>query len=430
MKTLVILALVLAAGCMSIAAPLDSGQRLTLSLESVPLAKVLSMIAAQNKLNLVMSDDIDGEISLQLEDVDLKTALDAILTSNGFAYVVRENVVVVTSAEKASADILASRVIRLNYVDPVTVKAALDSRKSSKGQIIVLDKVMADASGSSTSSGSTYRPNRILITDYPSVIEDLAALVAEIDIPERIVQIEARIVETKLSDETRLGFSWPTSMSAKIAGASDGTSSGTDDATTSTSALGSMSLEDGQWTWGTLSVNQLSAVLDMLDQNGNSKLLSDPRITTVENHEAEIKIATVIPIQTINRFTEAAATQDIVTFQDFEVGISLKVTPRINGDGNITLDVEPIVEDIIGYSGPTGNQKPITATRSIKTRITVKEGETAALGGLLKEDVIESTQRVPFLGHIPLLGKALFTSKSHEKSTTDLIILITPRLLQ
>lgn len=430
MKTFMILALVLAAGCMSLAAPLDSGQRLTLSLESVPLAKVLSMIAAQNKLNLVMSDDIEGEISLQLEDVDLKTALDAILTSNGFAYVIRENVVVITSAEKTSTDILASRVIRLNYVDPVTVKAALDSRKSSKGQVIVLDKVLTDNTNSSSGgSTSTYRPNRILITDYPSVIEDLAALVAEIDIPERIVQIEARIVETKLSDETRLGFSWPTSMSAKIAGASDGTTSGTDDATTSTSALGSMSLEDGQWTWGTLSVNQLSAVLDMLDQNGNSKLLSDPRITTVENHEAEIKIATVIPIQTINRFTEAAATQDIVTFQDFEVGISLKVTPRINGDGNITLDVEPIVEDIIGYSGPTGNQKPITATRSIKTRITVKEGETAALGGLLKEDVIESTQRVPFLGHIPLLGKALFTNKSHEKSTTDLIILITPKLL-
>lgn len=430
MKTLLTIILIGCCGLSLTGAPLDSGQRLTLSLESVPLAKVLGMIAAQNKLNLVMSDDIKGEITLQLEDVDLKTALDAILTSNGFAYVIRENVVVVTSAEKASSDILASKVIRLNYVDPVTVKAALDSRKSNKGQVIVLDKVLSDAaSASSSGTTSTYRPNRILITDYPSVVEDLAALAAEIDVPERIVQIEARIVETKLSNESRLGFSWPSTLSAKIAGADDGTSSGSETETSTATALGSMGLEDGQWTWGTLSVDQLSLVLDMLDKNGNSKLLSDPRITTVENHEAEIKIATVIPIQTINRFTEAAATQDIVTFQDFEVGISLKVTPRINGDGNITMDVEPVVEDIIGYSGPTGNQKPITATRSIKTRITVKEGETAALGGLLKEDVIESTQRVPFLGHIPLLGSAFFTNKSQEKSTTDLIILITPKLL-
>ncbi|MBK7141143.1 MAG: hypothetical protein IPH75_03550 [bacterium] len=421
--------LLLAATISAGAAPLDTQQRLSISLESVPLTKVLGMIATQNKLNLVMGDDIQGEISLQLEDVDLKTALDAILTSNGFAYVIRDNVVVITSVEKASADILASRVIRLNYSDPVTVKSALDSRKSAKGQVIILDKVGTDVTGASSGTTSSYHPNRILITDYPSVVDDMARLVAEIDIPERIVQIEARIVETKVSNDTQLGFSWPTAISGKIAGASDGTSTGTEGETSTSSAMGSMNLEDGRWVWGTLSVNQLTAVLDMLDQDGNSKLLSDPRITTVENHEAEIKIATVIPIQTINRFTEAAATQDIVTFQDFEVGISLKVTPRINGDGNITLDVEPIVEDIIGYSGPSGNQKPITATRSIKTRITVKEGETAALGGLLKEDVIETTQRVPFLGHIPLLGSALFTHKSKEKSTTDLIILITPRIL-
>lgn len=432
MKTITVLAISLLTALSGFASsPLDGQQRLSISLESVPLTKVLGMIAAQNKLNLVMNADIEGEISLQLEDVDLKTALDAILTSNGFAYVIRDNVVVVTSAEKASGDILASKVIRLNYVDPVTAKAALESRRSAKGQIIILDKVMTDATGATGgSSASTFHPNRILITDYPSVLEDLVSLLSEIDIPERIVQIEARILETKVSKDSKLGFSWPTTMTSKIAGASDGTSTSTDETSTTTAnSAASMDLTSGRWVWGTLSIGQLSAVLDMLDQNGNSKLLSDPRLSTVENHEAEIKIATVIPIQTINRFTEAAATQDIVTFQDFEVGISLKVTPRINGDGNITLDVEPIVEDIIGYSGPVGNQKPITATRSIRTRITVKDGETAALGGLLKEDMIETTQRVPFLGHIPLLGGWLFTNKSSEKSTTDLIILITPHVL-
>ncbi len=406
--------------------PLDSTKRLNLSLESVPIAKVLSMIATQNKLNLVMSDDIDGDITLQLEDVDLGTALDAILTANGYAYVVRDNVIIVTSAEKASAENMASKVATLSYLDPAIAKAALDSRKSAKGQVIILDKESAEISGSS--SPSSFRPNRILITDYPAVVAELAALLAEMDIPERIVQIEARIVETKLDSQTKLGFAWPSAVSGKISGADDGTSSGST-TTASNTAAASMDLENGRWVWGKLSVDQLSAVLDLLDQNGNSKLLSDPKLVTVENHEAEIKIATVIPIQTINRFTEAAATQDIVTFQDFEVGISLKVTPRINGDGNITLDVEPTVEDIIGYSGPAGNQKPITTTRSIKTRITVKDGETAALGGLLKEDEITRSQRFPLLGHIPFLGKALFTNRTQEKSTTDLIILITPHVL-
>jgi len=97
-------------------------------------------------------------------------------------------------------------------------------------------------------------------------------------------------------------------------------------------------------------VSQMEATMNFLMTKGNSRLLSDPRISTVENNEAEISIATVIPIQTINRFTEGAATQDIVTFQDLNVGISLKVTPRINEAGRITLDVEPTVEDIIGYA--------------------------------------------------------------------------------
>jgi type IV pilus assembly protein PilQ len=427
MKKLMIVCVSLAVLYSSLSAgPLDTNKRLSMAMESVPIAKVLGMIAAQNQLNLVMSDDIEGDITLQLEDVDLRTALDAILTANGYAYVVRDNVIIVTAVENASAETMASRVVTLSYLDPVTAKAALESRKSLKGQVIILDRVQDGAANSGNPSG--FHPNRLLITDYPAVVIDLAALLVEMDAPERVVQIEARIVETKLDSQTRLGFAWPSAVSTKIAGAVDGVSSGTGTSVINTST-GSIDLETGRWIWGTLSVDQLSAVLNLLEQNGNSKLLSDPKLVTVENHEAEIKIATVIPVQTINRFTEAAATQDIVTFQDFEVGISLKVTPRINGDGNITLDVEPTVEDIIGYSGPVGNQKPITTTRSVRTRVTVKDGETAAIGGLLKEDVIQRTQRFPLLGHIPLLGKALFTNTSSEKSTTDLIILITPHVL-
>jgi len=158
--------------------------------------------------------------------------------------------------------------------------------------------------------------------------------------------------------------------------------------------------------------------------------VSDPRITTLENHEAEFKFETIIPIQTVNRFTEGAATSDIVTFEDEEVGISLKVTPRINENGLVTMDVAPKVEDIIGYAGPADNQKPITASRSIQTRITVADGETVALGGLIKENNIETIQRVPLLGHIPLIGRLLFSNKRVEKTSTDLIILITPHILK
>ena len=170
-------------------------------------------------------------------------------------------------------------------------------------------------------------------------------------------------------------------------------------------------------------------MLDFLDQAGHSKLLSDPRITTLDNHEAEIKVTTIVPIQTINRFSEGGSVQDIVTFQDEEVGITLKVTPHVIGDGEMILDVNPTVAEIIGYSGSIDNQKPITSERSVRTRIKVNDGETAVLGGLLKENKIETEQRLFFLGSLPILGN-LFRHKNAEVKTTDLLILISPKIVK
>ncbi len=191
----------------------------------------------------------------------------------------------------------------------------------------------------------------------------------------------------------KVGLNWPTQLNISAANArifnATNTSSNTNTTTnTNTSKSGAITkdLNQGGWVWGTLTVSELSTILNLLEQNGNSKLISDPHVTTLENHEAEIKITTVIPIPTISRFTESAATQDIVTFYDEEVGITLRVTPRINENGNITLTVESKIEDIIGYTGPTDSQKPITILRSVDSKITVENGETAALGGLLKED--------------------------------------------
>jgi type II secretory pathway component GspD/PulD (secretin) len=192
--------------------------------------------------------------------------------------------------------------------------------------------------------------------------------------------------------------------------------------------MGQIQLPDGKWQWGKLSLEETRLVLDFLQQRGNSKLISDPRITTLDNHPAEIKVTTIVPIQTINRFSEGGAVQDIVTFQDEEVGITLNVTPHICGNGEVILDVKPTVAEIIGYSGPTDNQKPITSQRSVNAKITVGDGETAALGGLLKENKIETEKRVFLLGNLPILGH-LFRHKSTESSTTELMIFITPTII-
>ncbi|MFZ5981218.1 MAG: type II secretion system protein GspD, partial [Candidatus Zixiibacteriota bacterium] len=320
----------------------------------------------------------------------------------------------------------ASKLMTLKYINPNTAVKALETRISEKGQITVLDKNLQD----SQSSTDKFQPNRILITERAGLLEELARLVKEIDVPERMIQIEAKIIETKLDKNSKLGFLWPSSVTGSLSNA-DGWTTSTDDeeGTTSNTIAGFHDIENESWTWGKVSVQQLDMVLDFLKQDDNTKLISDPHITTLENHEAEIKIETIVPIQTINRFSEGAVIQDIVTFQDEEIGISLKVTPRINEAGLITLEVNPVVEDIIGYAGSDDNRKPITSSRSIKTRITVNDGESIALGGLLKEDEIKSEQKLPLLGYIPILGKLLFTHTTTEKAKTDLIILITPRIL-
>ena len=403
------------------ASGLENTESLSLELESVPIAMVLQMIAQQNDLNLVISGEVTGEVTLRLDQVDVPTALNAILSPQGYNYYVKNNVIVVKLISADAPEELVSRTITLKYIEPITAKKALESRLSSKGQVVILDKA-ADAGG----GFKTYRANRILVTDFPPVIAEMAALIAEIDRPERMISIQVKIIETKVDTKSKLGFSWPTAIELTLGGTSDSATTGS---STTDGKAGQLDLNNGDWTWGTLSVGQLRGVLDLLNQSGNSKLISDPHITTLENHEAEIKVQTIVPIPTINRFTEGAAVQDILTFQDEEVGITLKVTPRITGDGKITLDVFPEVEDIIGFSGPPDNQKPITTSRSIRTRITVADGETAALGGLLKEDEIIQEQKVPLLGSIPLIGKLLFINKSKEKTTTDLIILITPRIM-
>ena len=431
-RILIVLLFVVCAVQVNSAEPtiLKQGDKISLELEQVSLPMVLQMIAKEYDLNIVLSKDITGDISLRLDQVDLQDALEAILYPNNYNFYIKNNVIIVKDNSENSFGELESAVIHLNYIDPITAKNALTSIKSDKGIITILDK-----NGENSSSNSTmkFSANKLFITDYPIKIEQMQKAVVALDVEERMISIAVKIIETTIDNSLKVGLNWPTQLNISVSDAVvDNTSTSTTTTTTTTDQTSGMLAKDlnsGGWVWGTLSVGELGVVLNMLEQNGNSKLVSDPHVTTLENHEAEIKITTVIPIPTISRFTEAAATQDIVTFYDEEVGITLTVTPRISDDGKIALTVEPKIEDIVGYTGPVDSQKPITISRSVKSKITVRDGETAALGGLLKDNEIERVQKIPVLGSIPLLGR-LFQTRSKEKSTTDLIILITPTILK
>lgn len=403
------------------AGPIDITSAVSLNFEDTPIATVLRMLAAQNNLNMVISAAVDGNISISLDNVALGAALDAVLLPNGYNYYINNDIIIVKEADRKVIGELTAQSYRLRYIDAASAESAVTPLLSPHGQAIRLVPKNETPSADKPDESS-----QIVVVDYPSVHGNIAGLLAQIDRKRHQVSVEVKIIETNLSDQEKLGINWPTSISASINGAPSPGSSEAGDG--NGGEAGVMPLENGDWQLGYLSVHQVNLVLDYLKERKNTKLLSNPRLTTMENETATIKIQTVIPIPTINRFSEGAVIQDIVTFQDKEVGISLKVTPRINGDSAIIMRVNPVVEEIIEKVGIGDNWKPVTSERSIVTTVTVRNNETLALGGLLKDSRYETKTKVFLLGSIPVLG-ALFTHTETETKTTDLLILITPRII-
>jgi len=420
-KKYILLVLVFLLCGTSLMANVTTDEKISLQFDEVSITTVLNMIARQFNLNLVVSTQVEENISIRLDNVGLDDALMAILTPNGYNYYRSGNIIIVKPFEMPVTGETVVKAITLDYVSPGAVVNAVEMLLSPKGKI----KIIKNPEPGSNSFGEPI-PTRIVIVDVPEAIDLVVDFIEEIDRPEPQVAIEVKMIEMNVDGQTNVGFQWPTEISTRFHGISAGSES---EGTSSTEALGQIDLPDGSWEWGKLSTAEVELMLEFLEKQGNSKLISDPRISTLNDHTAEIKVATVVPIQTINRFSEGGAVQDIVTFQDEEVGITLLVTPHVLDDGRIILDVNPTVAEIIGYSGTVDNQKPITSERSIRTKITVKNNESAVLGGLLKENKIEKEQKVFFLGSLPIIG-GLFKHKSVQTSTTDLMILITPTIIK
>ncbi|MFH2035792.1 MAG: secretin and TonB N-terminal domain-containing protein [Candidatus Zixiibacteriota bacterium] len=412
--------LILLLALFTTAPAIDLNQKVSLQLEDIPIATVLQSIAMQYNLNIVQTSEIDGKLSLKLDEVTLENALKAILTANGLNYYITGDVIVIKPTEIDAIEETAVRAFTLHHISPSAALSACQDLLSSKGKIKIIT-----AEGQSSSNGQIAPiASQMAVIDLPENIFRIEQFIKEIDRAQPQIAIEVRMIETNYDNEESFGLNWPTSMTARIHGVQ--TSSETETSGTTTEALGELNLPKGSFQWGKLSVNELSMVLDFLETEGNSKLISDPRVTTLNNHMAEIKVTTIIPIKTISRLSDVGVSQDIVSYQDEEIGITLIVTPHITDDGKILLDVNPTVAEITGWTAD--NQKPITSERSVKTKILVGDGESAVIGGLLKESNIENESRVFFLGSLPIIGN-IFKHKSIQKSTTDLTILITPRII-
>jgi type II secretory pathway component GspD/PulD (secretin) len=387
--------------------------KISLSVDNSPIKDVIRLLAKQNGLNISITGQELGEVSFVLNDVPLREALNAILEPNNLSWYIRNNVIVIKDAETLSLAEIQTDIINLKYISANEAKLAVTNILSEGGKAEIMTE-------SEEAKGFKGILSTIVISDRAKVVEKAAAIINELDKPRPQLNIEVKLVETTLSNKKNLGIDWPDSYSGNFGGLVD--------EETGLTSLAQHSLEGGEWVWGKFTANEVSVALNMLIQNGNSRILSNPNLTSISNRPAEIGVTTTIPIQTVNRFTEGAVIQDIVTFQDLEIGITLNVTGRINEEGVVTLKVNPIIEEIIGYTGPADNQRPITSNRSMTTEVRVNNDETLVMGGLLKESTFETTKKLPLLGSIPLLGK-VFQHKSTQVEKTDLTIFITPHII-
>jgi general secretion pathway protein D len=265
--------------------------------------------------------------------------------------------------------------------------------------------------------------NQLLVRTRPAQWKEIEAAIKRLDNAPLQVQIETRILEVSLSGELNLGVQWYLGRLARNSG-SDTVSN----TAGSQGALGGGGLGVGNSSlFYSFVSNNLQVALRALETNGRTQVLSAPSLVVMNNQQAQIQVGDNIPINqttvnTLNSDTTLSSVEYVQT------GVILDVVPRINPGGLVYMDIQQQVSDADTRSISGTQTNPRISTRSVSTQVAVQSGQTVLLGGLIKQDNAESDSSIPYLGKIPGL-RWLFGTSSRSKARTELIVLITPRVI-
>jgi len=266
------------------------------------------------------------------------------------------------------------------------------------------------------------RSNTLVLTDIPSKIDEITAMIQALDKVDKEVFIDARIIQVALNDEYQMGVNWDKVL----------TSGNTQVKFLSSFPIpGSLTTNVGGASIGTLTGGSFNDVIQALDTFGKSRTLSNPRLAVINNQEASILIGTTIPYTTSSTITPASGpttTSDSVNFID--TGVKLHVTPTIHDDGYITMKIKPEIsnEETKPFTAPDGSIIPIVDTSEVQTTVRVKDGVTIIIGGLIKNEYINNQNKIPVLGDLPIIGKA-FNNVDRNLEKTEIVIFLTPHVI-
>jgi type IV pilus assembly protein PilQ len=368
-----------------------AGEKLTLNFQKIDVREALNVIADFTELNMVISDTVSGNLTLRLKDVPWDQALDIILQSRGLDMRKNGNVIQVAPREEIAAKEKINLAARQEISDLEELRT--ESFQLSYQTVAEMIKLLTDAKqpilSKRGSAVSDSRTGTIFVQDTSSRLEEVRKIIKQIDVPVRQVLIEARFVSAGDSFNRTLGGKLGYTGPAVGAGAGF--------------AVGG---------------NTPTVELTASELDGRTKNIASPRVVTKDKVAATISAGTQIPYQAA---TSSGATS--VSFKD--ATLNLNVTPQITPDDHINMQVTAN-QDTVGaiYSGV-----PSINTKSVKTEVLVENGGTVVIGGVFTQDLSDSTQKVPLLGDIPVVGW-LFKNNVKSDTKSELLIFITPKIMK
>ncbi len=403
------------------------GRKISVEVTDQDIRDVLDFIGREVGLNLIMSEDVQGKVSMKLRNIPWDQALITIMKAKKLGYVRQGTVVRISTLASlqeendAAKKILDSQKIlsplRVKVI-PVSFAAVEDLAKQippfltqNRGQIVV------DA-----------RTSSLIVTDTEDILERVSRLVKQLDIPPAQVMIEGKVIEAQSTFSQTLGVNWM--LSGVTTTLAEGRGNAGADLVIRP-ALAINNLPAGTTGPLTLGLNvgrfdvigDINAALTLAEVDSQIKILSSPRVVTINKEKAHIEQkGQVVSPQSIRdaqgQITSTAVRTDYT--------LDLSVTPQITAEGSVIMDVE-VKREFPGSIDITTKAAPINS-RSAKTKILVNDGQTAVLGGIYSSDNQKIENGVPWLRHIPVLGW-LFKSKSVNDTKNELLIFLTPKIL-
>ena len=408
----------------------------TIHAEDANLSTILSIIAEDSDYNIVTGPSVSSgkKLTIHLDDTPILEALDLIIRASGLSYEVKGKSILVAESSKLNEEIgLSPHIIELKYANASEVQDLLRN---------ITENITIDRSS-----------NKLLIKASPKKIAEIQKVIENVDIPALQIMLEARLIEVSSSDEEKLGIDWSklaqlTTIIAENASPLDvagGGSSGSllpgmtyivDDLGNVIETFEPQNTGElpSQMYFQRINPNntfgfsrQMTAfdiTLDMLIKNNEATVLADSKVVTLNGHSASISMVDIVPY-----ILSSGGVGGQVQVAREEIGIKLDILPTVNTDGFITTQITPEVSSIYDFIGPDQNI-PWVKKRVSTTTIRVQNDQSIIIAGLLGSDKRYETNKVPFLSSLPWIGKKFFTSTSEVERTTDLIIQITPKIVE